>query len=352
MSALLTSVTTSASVGFVIPHKPTQIFTNNAKSTLSNVIGSIDLLIPVADSTSFPNLSLTDYALATIQNAGLVEIVKLVAPGKIGSNLIVDIAGRGWEGTTALSFPTGSRVECRITKGSLDDIVNNAYIADEEEAAARTTIDLVLQNNIDAEALLRSNADSSLTALKAPILSPTFTGIPAAPTAVAGTSTTQLATTQFVTTADNLKAPVSSPTFTGTPAAPTAVAGTSTTQLATTAFVTAADIILQNNINAITVGGAPSLIVNGVSGATYNGNHVGPVLIIYNGGMQFQGGVATIGWAFYLNGINIDGWTAVVNYQVAMNPKYYSYTTQAGAFTFGMTGYGQTHNPQFIVYYL
>jgi hypothetical protein len=36
------------------------------------------------------------------------------------------------------------------------------------------------------------------------------------------------------------KADIASPTFTGTPAAPTASAGTSTTQLATTAFVTAA----------------------------------------------------------------------------------------------------------------
>jgi hypothetical protein len=36
------------------------------------------------------------------------------------------------------------------------------------------------------------------------------------------------------------KADVASPTFTGTPAAPTATAGTNTTQLATTAFVTAA----------------------------------------------------------------------------------------------------------------
>ena len=38
----------------------------------------------------------------------------------------------------------------------------------------------------------------------------------------------------------NGAAPLASPTFTGTPAAPTAAAGTNTTQLATTAFVTAA----------------------------------------------------------------------------------------------------------------
>lgn len=37
----------------------------------------------------------------------------------------------------------------------------------------------------------------------------------------------------------DLLAPLASPTFTGTPAAPTASAGTNTTQLATTAFVAA-----------------------------------------------------------------------------------------------------------------
>lgn len=39
-------------------------------------------------------------------------------------------------------------------------------------------------------------------ALKAPLASPAFTGVPTAPTAAAGTSTTQLATTAFVTAAD------------------------------------------------------------------------------------------------------------------------------------------------------
>ena len=74
-------------------------------------------------------------------------------------------------------------------------------------------------------------------ALKADLISPTFAGIPAAPTATPGTSTTQLATTAFVTTADQLKADLISPTFTGTPTAPTATAGTNTTQVATTDFV-------------------------------------------------------------------------------------------------------------------
>jgi hypothetical protein len=113
--------------------------------------------------------------------------------------------------------------------------------------------------------------------------SPTFTGIPAAPTATAGTNTTQIATTEFVQTAVsgasgvtsvtataplsstggntpdisisqssgstngylsstdwttfNNKAPINSPTFTGTPNAPTAANTDTSTQIATTAFV-------------------------------------------------------------------------------------------------------------------
>jgi hypothetical protein len=107
----------------------------------------------------------------------------------------------------------------------------------------------------------------------APLISPSLTGIPTAPTATAGTNTTQLATTAFnaaavlvetnrATAAEALKANIASPTFTGTvniptgaviadyallaspaftgvPTAPTASVGVSTTQIASTAFVSA-----------------------------------------------------------------------------------------------------------------
>jgi hypothetical protein len=99
--------------------------------------------------------------------------------------------------------------------------------------------------------------------LKANIASPTFTGTPAAPTAAAATSTTQIATTAFVTTADNLKADLASPTFTGTPTLPTGTVGTtqsaadSSTKLATTAFVTTADN-LKANLASPTFTGTPA----------------------------------------------------------------------------------------------
>lgn len=91
-----------------------------------------------------------------------------------------------------------------------------------------------------------SQIQSDVNTYAAPLASPTFTGTPAAPTAVAGTNTTQLATTAFVTAAVTAAAfaPLNSPAFTGTPTAPTAAPGTNTTQLATTAFVAAAAALL------------------------------------------------------------------------------------------------------------
>lgn len=102
----------------------------------------------------------------------------------------------------------------------------------------------------------------------APLASPVFTGVPAAPTAAVDTNTTQLASTAFVVgqagaalpiidgtaaagtslrysrqdhvhPTDTSRAPLASPALTGTPTAPTAAIGTNTTQIATMAALQA-----------------------------------------------------------------------------------------------------------------
>ena len=102
---------------------------------------------------------------------------------------------------------------------------------------------------------------------KADTLSPTLTGTPLAPTATAGTNTTQVATTAFVTTAvtNGVAAGKVSPAFTGTPTAPTAAVDTNTTQLATTAFVksqitsdTAAPLALKAPLASPALTGTPT----------------------------------------------------------------------------------------------
>lgn len=125
-----------------------------------------------------------------------------------------------------------------------------------------------------------STATQSALDLKSNLASPTFTGIPAAPTATAGTNTTQIATTQYVTTAVSniingapgaldtlnelaaalgndanyastitnalaLKAPLASPTFSGTVTLPT---GTVTSAMILDGTIVDGDINASANI--------------------------------------------------------------------------------------------------------
>jgi hypothetical protein len=173
-----------------------------------------------------------------------------------------------------------------------------------QTVAGAKTFSVVPKSGQDASGgtdLVRKSQVDSLLSTKASLASPSFTGSPTAPTAVAGTNSTQIATTAFVNdaivgfgagdmakstydtdndgkvdaaeiadaapwagitgkptsftpsshshsiaqitglqTALDAKAPLASPALTGSPTAPTATAGTNTTQIATTAFVAAA----------------------------------------------------------------------------------------------------------------
>jgi hypothetical protein len=89
----------------------------------------------------------------------------------------------------------------------------------------------------DFTTALKDKLDGIDLSKYAPLASPALTGTPTAPTATAGTNTTQVATTAFVKGELGTYAPLASPSLTGTPTAPTAGAGTNSTQIATTAFV-------------------------------------------------------------------------------------------------------------------
>jgi hypothetical protein len=80
--------------------------------------------------------------------------------------------------------------------GAISDLVNGAG------ASLNTLNELAAALGNDAN---YATTVTTALGLKAPLASPTFTGSPAAPTATAGDSSTLLATTAFVTTADNLK---------------------------------------------------------------------------------------------------------------------------------------------------
>ena len=102
---------------------------------------------------------------------------------------------------------------------------------------------------VDTDNFLRAHAAfiAQLNANKADKASPTFTGVPAAPTAAADTNTTQVATTAFVI--GQAYAKLASPTFTGTVVLPstTSIGNASSTEIGYLAGVTSA---IQTQLNA------------------------------------------------------------------------------------------------------
>ena len=121
----------------------------------------------------------------------------------------------------------------------MTDYVKSTNFTSKDSLPSGNALKIIKGTEFDVE----FNNIVTAVSTKADSISPTLSGVPTAPTATAGTDTTQIASTAFVNAAIVPKANLASPTFTGVPAAPTATAGTNTTQLATTAFVTAADTV-------------------------------------------------------------------------------------------------------------
>ena len=152
--------------------------------------------------------------------------------------------------TGTVTLPAGT-----ITSGMiLDGAIATADIADSAITSSKIANGTIMNADINASAEIDQSKISGLSTslgLKADLASPTFTGVPVAPTAAVATNTTQIATTAYVrgevaalvnsagatldtlgeiatalgndaslsttlTNAIALKAPLASPTFTGT----------------------------------------------------------------------------------------------------------------------------------------
>jgi len=144
------------------------LVTNNASATLSAGItaSATTITLGSGQGSLFPAASGTSVFWATIVNSSnQVEIVKVTARATDSLTVI-----RGQDSTTAYAFSVGDKLELRPTAALF-----NAKLDADTAALTYQTI-----------------------ALAAPLASPALTGTPSAPTAGAGTDTTQLATTAFV----------------------------------------------------------------------------------------------------------------------------------------------------------
>lgn len=195
--------------------------------------------------------------------------------GEIATQLAADESAVGSLTTVVnskapLASPTFTGTVSGITKSmvGLANVDNTSDANKPISSATQTALDTKLASTVAAS----TYATIANNDLKAPINSPTFTGVvsgitksmvglgsvdntadTAKPISTATqtaldlklNSTTAASTYETITNVA-LKAPLASPTFTGTPLAPTATSGTNTTQIATTAFVkTAIDSSVQ-----------------------------------------------------------------------------------------------------------
>lgn len=97
------------------------VFANNASSTLASGILAADttLTLNSGDGSLFPSISAGHTAIVAIEDTGgNIEVV--YATARTGDVLTMT---RAQEGTTALDFSSGSRVELRVTAGLLNALL-------------------------------------------------------------------------------------------------------------------------------------------------------------------------------------------------------------------------------------
>lgn len=94
----------------------TQLFANNATTTLAANLASGSTSVSVASSSGFPAPSSPDYFYSTLIRASdnAIEIVKITAVSGTTWTIV-----RAQDGTTALNFVTGDKIELRMTNVQL-----------------------------------------------------------------------------------------------------------------------------------------------------------------------------------------------------------------------------------------
>ena len=94
----------------------TQLFSNNADTTMTTQLPIDDLYMTVADGSGFAAPTSGQHQMVTLTNGTLYEVVTVVE--RIAN--VLYMTARAQEGTTAREWPAGTRVFAGVTKGTLE----------------------------------------------------------------------------------------------------------------------------------------------------------------------------------------------------------------------------------------
>ena len=125
-----------------------QVFSNNAATTLAAELSAVATSMTVTASTGFAAITSPQFELITLEAAPATrEIVKVTA--RSGNTWTI---ARAQEGTTAVLWAAGSKVEARATAGTLAGMVqrNTGKVAIGSGATASGTTSIAIGNQVNA----------------------------------------------------------------------------------------------------------------------------------------------------------------------------------------------------------
>lgn len=160
---------------------------NNFSTTLDGAIIAADTSITLA--TSIPSLG-SDYVHLTIYGDGFYEIIKIASNAGAPTYTVT----RAQEGTSARDWASGTSVECRVTRDSLDTKQDDLDALAITSATVASTDKVLIQDVSDSDNLKTVTAQS-IADLASGGSSGTFTPVLEGTTAAGtGTYTTQRGT--------------------------------------------------------------------------------------------------------------------------------------------------------------
>lgn len=160
-----------------------------------------------------------------------------------------------------------------IATGANKTTVDSSLSSSSTNPVQNKVINSALENKVDKEDGKGLSSNDFTTALKSKLESVAEGATAVTLDTATSTTSTNGITNKAITTEVNKKANLASPTFTGTPKAPTAAAGTNSTQIATTAFVKTAVDAAVGSVTQISYDVVETLPTTGEAGKIYLVSH-------------------------------------------------------------------------------
>ena len=200
-----------------------------------------------ADATTKANAATTTAAADATTKAAAAQAAAITSAANttaIAKTEAIAAAGTAADAAVAGAITAAAADATTKASNAQAAAISAAASAADTKVSTHNSATTNVHGIADTSALATKSYVDTANALKANLASPTFTGTVAGITKsmvglgnVDNTADSAKPISTAAQTALDLKAPLASPALTGTPTAPTAAAGTNTTQVATTAFV-------------------------------------------------------------------------------------------------------------------